>query len=156
MSFTTSLKTVEPLGTMVARYGTPEDLVSDNGPQLAAEEVTKFMRQNGVKFTHVPPYHPATNGAEKCSVLMAKVALTKWVLDGTANTLSLEHWLADFLILNRSTPSLSLSQDNSQLTFFEKSNKKLVHTTEAESEQSNGRKTGETERVPWWRARQVS
>ena len=104
MSFTTSLKTSEVLRSLFSRYGIPEELVSENGPQLAAEEFTKFMRQNGIKFTRVPPYHPASNGAAERSVQIAKVALTKQVLDGKASTLTLEHRLANFLILNRSTP----------------------------------------------------
>ena len=62
MRFTTSLKTIDPSRTLVTRYGIPEDLASDNGPQLAAEEFTKFMRQNWVKFTRVSPYHPASKG----------------------------------------------------------------------------------------------
>ena len=104
MSSTTSLKTSEVLRSLFSRYGIPEELVSENGPQLAAEEFTKFMRQNGIKFTRVPPYHPASNGAAERSVQIAKVALTKQVLDGKASTLTLEHRLANFLILNRSTP----------------------------------------------------
>ena len=56
----TSLKTMEVL---FARYGIPEEVVSDNGPQLASKEFSQFLKQNGVKFTRVPPYHPASNGA---------------------------------------------------------------------------------------------
>ena len=58
MSSKTSLKTVEALRLLFAPYGIPEELVSHNGPQLAAEEFTKFMRQNGIKFHRVPPYYP--------------------------------------------------------------------------------------------------
>ena len=103
MSSTTSLKTSEVLRSLFSRYGIPEELVSDNGPQLAAEEFTKFMRQNGIKFTRVPPYHPASNGTAERSVQTAKVALTKQALDGKASTLTLEHRLVNFPILNRST-----------------------------------------------------
>ena len=63
MSSTTSLNTSEVLRSLFSRYGIPEEVVSDNGPQLAAEEFTKFMRQNGIKFTRLPPHHPASNGA---------------------------------------------------------------------------------------------
>ena len=79
-------------------------MVSDNGPQLASEEFSQFLKQNGVRFTRVPPYHPASNGAAEHSVQSVKAVLTKQVLDGKANTLSLEHRLANLLILNRSTP----------------------------------------------------
>ena len=40
MSSTTSLKTIEALRSLFARYGIPDELVSDNGPHLAAEEFT--------------------------------------------------------------------------------------------------------------------
>ena len=115
MSSTTSLKTSEVLRSLFSRYGIPEELVSDNGPQLAAEEFTKFMRQNGIKFTRVPPYHPASNGVAERSVQTVKVALTKQMLDGKASTLTLEHQLANFLILNRSTPHTVTGQSPAEL-----------------------------------------
>ena len=81
----TSLKTIEVLRSLFARYGIPEEVVSDNGPQLASEEFSQFLKQNGVKFTRVPPYHPAFNGAAERSVQTAKTFLTKQVLEGKAN-----------------------------------------------------------------------
>ena len=104
MSSMTSLKTIEILRTLFARFGIPEEVVSDNGPQLASEEFSQFLKQNGVKFTRVPPYHPASNGAAERSVQSVKAVLTKQMLDGKSNTLSLEHRLANLLILNHSTP----------------------------------------------------
>ena len=115
MSSTTMLKTSEVLSSLFSCYGIPEEAVSDNGPQLAAEEFTKFMRQNGIKFTRVPPYHPASNGAAERSVQTAKVALTKQVVDGKASTLTLEHRLANFRILNRSTPHTVTGQSRAEL-----------------------------------------
>ena len=96
MGSMTSLKTIEVLHSF-ARYGIPEEVVSDNGPQLASEEFAQFLKQNGVKFTQVPPYHPASNAVAERSVQTAKMVLTKQVLEGKANSLSLEHRLANFL-----------------------------------------------------------
>lgn len=112
LSSTTSLKIIKALRSLFARYGIPEELLSDNGPQLAAEE---FTRQNEIKFTRVPPYHPASNGAAERSVQTAKVALTKQVLDGKASTLTLEHRQANFLILNPSTPHTVTGQSPAEL-----------------------------------------
>ena len=78
-------KTIEVLRSLFAHYGIPEEVVSDNGPQLASEELSQFLKQNGVKFTRVPPYHPASNGAAERSVQTAKTFLTKQVLEGKAN-----------------------------------------------------------------------
>ena len=103
MSSMTSLKTIEVLRMLFALFGIPE-VVSDNGLQLVSEEFTQFLKQNGVRFTQVPPYHPASNGAAERSVQSVKAVFAKQVLDCKANTLSLEHRLANLLILNRSTP----------------------------------------------------
>ena len=54
---------MDELRLIFANHGLPEELVSDNGPQLASSEFALFMKQNGIKHTLVPPYHPASNGA---------------------------------------------------------------------------------------------
>ena len=101
---------------MFARYGIPENVVSDNGPQLASEKFSQFFRQNGVKFTRrVPTYHPSSNGTAERSVQTAKVVLTEQMLDGKENTLSLEDRLANFLNLNRSTPYTVTGQSPAEL-----------------------------------------
>ena len=111
----TSLKTIEVLRSLFARCRIPEEVVSDNGPQLASEEFSQFLKQNGVKFTRVPPYHPASKGAAERSVQTAKTVLTKQVLDGKANSLSLEHRLANFIISNRSKPHTVTGQSPAEL-----------------------------------------
>ena len=82
---------------------------------MRVEEFSQFLKQNGVKFTRVPPYHPASNGAAELSVQIAKKVLTKQVLDGKANSLSLEHRLANFIILNRSKPHTVTGQSPAEL-----------------------------------------
>ena len=110
-----SLKTIEVLRSLFARYGIPEEVVSDNGPQLASEEFSQFLKQNAVKFTRVPPFHPASNEAAERSVQTAKTFLTKQMLEGKANWLSLKHRLANFLIFNRSTPHTVDGQSPAEL-----------------------------------------
>ena len=79
-----------------AAYGLPEEVVSDNGPQLIASEFVDSLKQNGVKHTLVPPYHihtyilywlvptglfrvnhPSSNGAAERTVQILKQALQK-------------------------------------------------------------------------------
>ena len=115
MTSTTSLKTIEVLHSLFALYGLPKEVVLDNGPQLASEEFAQFMKQNGIKFTCVPPYHPASNGAAKRSVRTTKAVLAKQVLDVNASKLSLEHRLANFLTLYHSTPHTVTEQSPAQL-----------------------------------------
>ena len=104
MTSTTSLRTIEVLCSLFARYGLPEEVVSDNGLQLVSEEFSQFMKQNGVKFTRVPPYHPASKGAAERSVQTTKAVLAKQVLDVKTSKLSLEQLLTNFLIMYCSTP----------------------------------------------------
>ena len=115
MSCMTSLKTTEVLRLLFALCGIPEEMVSDNGPQLESEEFTQFLKQNVVRSSRVPLYHPASNGAAGRSVQTAKVVLTKQVLNGKANTLSLKHRPANFHILNSSTPQIVTGQFPAEL-----------------------------------------
>ena len=54
-------------------------------------------------------------GRRERSVQTAKVALIKQVLNGKASTPTMEHQLADFLILNRSTPHTVTGQSSAEL-----------------------------------------
>lgn len=64
--FMTAKKTIDLLRHLFAAYGLPRELVSDNGPPFASSQFETFLRNNGVKHTLSPPYHPATNG-ESCT-----------------------------------------------------------------------------------------
>ena len=72
MSSTTAAKTIAVLREIFARYGLPQQLVSDNGPQFTAEEFTMFLRLNGVKHIKCAPYHQASNGAAERMVQTMK------------------------------------------------------------------------------------
>ena len=116
MSSMTSLKTIKVLRTLFALYLIPEEMVLDNGPQLASEEFTQLMKQNVFRSSRVPLYHRASNGAAGRSVQTSKAVLTKQVLNGKANTLSLKHRLvANFLILNSSTSQIVTGQSPTEL-----------------------------------------
>ena len=116
MSSMTSLKTIKVLRSLLALYLIPEEMVPDNGPQLASEEFTQLMKQNVFRSSRVPLYHRASNGAAGRSVQTSKAVLTKQVLNGKANTLSLKHRLvANFLILNSSTSQIVTGQSPTEL-----------------------------------------
>ena len=46
---TTSAATINELRQIFARFGLPEQIVSDNGPQFVSAEFTQFLKSNGVK-----------------------------------------------------------------------------------------------------------
>ena len=65
MNSTTYQRTTEELRKMFAVHGLPQQLVSNNSPQLISDEFANFMKANGIKRIRCSPYHPASNGVEK-------------------------------------------------------------------------------------------
>jgi len=100
MTTTTTDKTLDVLRSMFARYGLPEQLVSDNGPQLTSNEFERCMKQNGIKHIKTSPYHPASNGEAERFVQTFKRSLKASQNDHA----SLSVKLARFLITYRNTP----------------------------------------------------
>ncbi|KAI4884332.1 hypothetical protein NFI96_019149, partial [Prochilodus magdalenae] len=75
MDSTTASKTIQVLKSMFSRYGLPEVLVSDNGPQFVLDEFARFLKANGVKHMRSAPFHPATNGLAERFVQTLKHSL---------------------------------------------------------------------------------
>ncbi|KAK7909343.1 hypothetical protein WMY93_014027 [Mugilogobius chulae] len=99
MKNTSSEKTIEELRSMFSRYGLPQQLVSDNGPQLVSEEFETFMVENGIQHIKSAPYHPATNGLAERFVQTMKHALKS-----SSSSQSLNRRLNAFLLSYRNTP----------------------------------------------------
>ena len=68
VSSTTSSSTIEVLRDLFARFGIPEEIVSDNGTQFVSEDFQAFIRSNGIRHITSAPYHPATNGLAERAV----------------------------------------------------------------------------------------
>lgn len=62
MNSTFSEKTIEELRSSFSRFRLPQQLVSDNGPQLVSEEFQSFLCMNGIQHIQSAPYHPSTDG----------------------------------------------------------------------------------------------
>nr|XP_061825224.1 uncharacterized protein K02A2.6-like [Nerophis lumbriciformis] len=75
MKTTTTAKTIERLGEIFSRFGSPLQLVSDNGPQLVSQEMTTFLEAKGIQHIRSAPFHPATNGLAERFVQTMKKAL---------------------------------------------------------------------------------
>ncbi len=99
MKSTTAAKTIEVLQQLFARYGLPEQLVSDHGPQFVAEEFGTFLKQNGVKHIKFAPYHPSSNGLAERFVRTFKEAMKA----GQQDSLSMQHRLENFLLMYRAS-----------------------------------------------------
>ena len=98
MATATSSTTIQQLRQMFARFGLPDTVVSDNGPQFASSEFAEFCHANGIRHILVAPCHPASNGLAERAVRILKQGLRK-MTEG-----SLSNKLARFLFHYRNTP----------------------------------------------------
>jgi transposase InsO family protein len=89
MRNTNAQQVILALGNFFSIFGLPEEIVSDNGPPFGAFELAKFAKENGIKLTKAPPYHPQSNGLAERNVQTVKKTLKKFLLD-ESNTLSVQ------------------------------------------------------------------
>lgn len=97
---TTSTKTIELLTSIFARFGTPIQIVSDNGTQFTSEQFQSFCNINGIEHIRTSPYHPMSNGQAERFVDTFKRSMKK--LEGEGNLREILHI---FLKTYRSTPN---------------------------------------------------
>lgn len=111
MTTATAQTTIQQLRAVFARFGIPESIVTDNGPQFRAEEFQQFCHQNGIRHIQVAPYHPASNGLAERAVKTFKQGIQKF----TTGTLG--DRIACFLLQYRVTPHTSTGVSPAQLLF---------------------------------------
>lgn len=62
MSSITTESTIRELLTVFSRYGVPDVLRADNGPQFSSDEFRVFCTEYGIKLESTIPYWPQMNG----------------------------------------------------------------------------------------------
>ena len=63
--------------SIFARYGIPETVISDNGPQFSSDAYAQFAREYGFKHSTSSPNHPQGNGEAERGVQTIKNLLKK-------------------------------------------------------------------------------
>ncbi|XP_026329120.1 uncharacterized protein K02A2.6-like [Hyposmocoma kahamanoa] len=100
MSTTTAKAVLSKLREHFARFGLPKQIVSDNGPPFASEELQAFCKQNGIEQLFSAPYHPASNGLAENAVKLCKRVIKKAIVQ----VVNVDAALSRFLLVYRNTP----------------------------------------------------
>ena len=91
------------LMTMFSRYGVPDQVMSDNGPQFSSAEFRSFATQWG--FDHITSY-PQSNGKVENAVKTVKLLFSKCKESGQSEYKALLDW--------RNTPSEGIGASPAQ------------------------------------------
>ncbi|CAB3982830.1 Transposon Ty3-I Gag-Pol poly [Paramuricea clavata] len=88
----TSNEIIAKLKSLFARYGVPDQLITDNGPPYNSEAVREFARE--FEFEHITssPGYPKSNGKSENAVRTAKRLVKKARESGRDPYLSLLDW----------------------------------------------------------------
>jgi len=120
MKIMNSKSVIEALREIFARFGLPNKVVSDNGPQFRSDEFINFCRNNSIKFVTSPPYHPATNGAAENAVRSLKSGILKATMDNSNKNVSINTLIQRYLLTYRVTPHWITKEAPSFLMFGRK------------------------------------
>lgn len=77
MDKTDAYSVVCKLKSIFARFGVPEQLVTDNGPPFGSKEFKEFVRWYEMEHITTSPYNPQSNGQVERSVQIAKHILSQ-------------------------------------------------------------------------------
>lgn len=110
---TTSTQTIKILTTLFSRFGTPEQIVSDNGRQFVSEQFQSYCNSNGIEHLQTSPYTPMSNGQAERFVDTFKRSIKKM-----ENERNLDENIQIFLFNYRSTPNENLSSNKSPAEVF--------------------------------------
>ena len=75
LTSTTAQSIIVALKSLFARYGIPQEVISDNGPQYPSQEFADFAKQYVFKHTTSSPHFPQSNGQAERGVKTVKKLL---------------------------------------------------------------------------------
>ena len=139
---TVSSEVITQLKSTFARYGIPDEVVSDNGPQFSSRKFKQFAESWEFKHTTTCPKHPQANGQVENAIGTTKSVLKKAYEDGT------DPYIA--LLESRNTPITGLNYYPAQVFHNRRLKTRLPTTTQlldARAKSLPPVKTGDTVRL---------
>ena len=112
MKTTTAAAITNAMRSIFARYGLPNQIVSNNGPPFQSAEYQEFLQQSGIQRVLVSTYHPSSNGLAERFVQTSKYALESSASDPSC---SLQQRICNFLLSYRSTPQATTGSSPAKL-----------------------------------------
>ena len=100
---------IRKLKTHMARYGIPDEVVSDSGSQFTSREFKNFAKEYGFNHVTTSPYHHQSNGRAESAVKEAKKILKKTTASKS------DPYLA--LLAHRNTPQEGFGTSPAQRLF---------------------------------------
>ena len=84
--------TIRALKEIFSRFGIPEELCTDNGPQFTSWEFQAFAKEWGFKHTTSSPRYPLANGKAEHAVKLVKRMFRKCEETGQSEFFALLDW----------------------------------------------------------------
>ena len=92
MTTTTSRSIIKAMKEVFARFGIPDVVVTDNGPQFSSAEFSVFARMWNFDHVTSSPHHPQSNGKAENAVKTVKRLFKKCKDSGQSEFLALLDW----------------------------------------------------------------
>ena len=140
---TTSEKIITWMKNQFARYGNPDAVVTDNGPQFISQEFTSFLKDHDIHHYRTAVYNPQENGVVEAFNKYLKHGIQAFHSAGTNWNQGIQNLLFQY----RATPRLAGEDSpakiflgrNIRMDFQMNRSEPMRHTQEQEKIQKKGR-----------------
>lgn len=123
----TAKRTVQAMHETFSRFGIPESIRCDNGPQFVSEEMRSYCNEYGISLRKTTPYWPQANGeVERAN----KTILKHLKISQNSESQDWMWELRSFLLMYNSTPHTTTGVAPSVLMFKRVFRDKLPHFRE--------------------------
>lgn len=129
-----SLETIKRLKIVFARFGNPQRMKADNGPQLSSGEFEQFCRLNGIYLDSSTPWWPQENG----EVERQNRSLLKRLEISQHEKRNWQEDLQTYLMMYRSTPHSTTLKSPAELMFNRNIRDKLPSVEQKKDEWMDG------------------